>query len=59
MKKAQRLDKVLSMSGYGTRKEVKKLVKLGAITVNDELITQPATRVKPYQDLIQVFGETL
>lgn len=31
-----RIDKMLANLGYGSRKDVKKLLKDGAITVNDE-----------------------
>ena len=34
----ERLDKVLSNLGYGTRKEIKQVVKKGFVTVNDEKV---------------------
>ena len=33
-----RIDKILSNIGYGSRKEVKKLLKSGAVKVNERLI---------------------
>jgi 16S rRNA pseudouridine516 synthase len=35
-----RLDKLLASSGFGSRKDVKKLVKARAVTVNGELAKQ-------------------
>ena len=46
-KKSQRLDKVLSHVGIGTRKEIKKLVKAGRVRVNDEPATDPGMHVFP------------
>ena len=39
-----RLDRYLSELGYGTRKEVKKLVAQGIVTVDGETITDPGFR---------------
>lgn len=36
----ERLDKVLSNLGYGTRKEIKQVVKKGFVTVNDEKVKE-------------------
>jgi 16S rRNA pseudouridine516 synthase len=53
-KKSQRLDKVLSHVGIGTRKEIKKLVKAGRVRVNDEPATNPGMHVFPFEDQIEV-----
>lgn len=39
-----RLDKYLCEAGYGTRSEVKKLLRSGVVTVNGEKITRPETK---------------
>lgn len=57
MEKAQRLDKVLAMSGYGSRKDVKKLVKQGAVTVNGESVTDAGAPVRPGADDLRVFDK--
>ena len=36
-----RLDKFLTEMGFGTRSEVKKLLKTKQITVNGEVVTKP------------------
>lgn len=55
----ERLDKVLSNMGYGTRKEVKALVKHGEVSVNGELAKDSAQHVIPETDEIYVTGEKL
>lgn len=57
--KTERIDKVLSLSGYGTRKEVKKLIKLGAVSVNGEIVNEPKFHVDPVNDTIRVSGKDL
>lgn len=58
-KSTERLDKVVSMSGYGSRKDVKKIIKQGKVTVNGRIVTETATPVDPAVDLICVFGQPL
>ncbi|WP_422657637.1 pseudouridine synthase [Paenibacillus sp. EC2-1] len=53
----QRLDKVLSNMGYGSRAELKKMVKQGGIVVNGTLAKDPGMHVDPYLDAIEVEGE--
>lgn len=53
----ERLDKVLSNMGYGTRKEVKAITKSGEVTVNGVLIKDSSTHVNPYEDEIVISGE--
>lgn len=55
----QRLDKVLSNSGYGTRKEVKKIIKQGSVMVNNSVVLDVGTKVDPETDIIEVAGRTL
>ncbi len=54
-----RIDKVLANLGYGSRKEVKKLLKDGSVTVNDEKIKDAKQHVDPEKDLIRINGETV
>ena len=44
---AMRLDKLLSQCGFGSRKDVKALLKQKTVTVDGEVITQPETHVNP------------
>jgi len=57
--KRERLDKILSMSGFGTRKDVKKLIKQGAVTVNGKTVNDAGEKVYPETDAIRVFGDNL
>ena len=52
-----RIDKLLSNSGYGSRKEVKQLLKSGSVFCNDSKITDAKKHVDPAKDLITVNGE--
>lgn len=52
MEKIERLDKVLSNMGFGSRKDIKKALKDGLIKVNGEVISKNGVKVKPYEDEI-------
>lgn len=52
-----RLDKLLANMGYGTRKDVKQLLKNGAVRVNDEVMKKPNVHVNPENDVITCLGE--
>ncbi len=49
-----RLDKYLSNSGYGSRKEVKFLIKHGQVKVNEQIIKDDSFHVMPEKDLVFV-----
>lgn len=49
-----RLDKFLSSSGNGTRKEVKQLIKDKRIYVNDMLVKAPSLIIDEYKDIIKI-----
>lgn len=57
--KRERLDKVLANMGFGTRKEVKQLVKQGAIAVDGEIADDPGMHVIPEEQEITVDGESI
>jgi 16S rRNA pseudouridine516 synthase len=52
-----RIDKLLANSGYGSRKDVKKLLKSGAVLCNDVKIADGKAHVDPEKDQITVYGE--
>lgn len=54
-----RLDKFLADCGTGTRSEVKKLIKSGAVTVEGVEKIKPETVVDPQKSDVFVFGEKL
>lgn len=54
-----RLDKLLAHSGFGTRKEVKDIIKKGYVIVNDIVVKKDKFQVDPYHDQIMVDGEII
>ncbi len=54
-----RIDKLLANMGFGTRKEVRQLLKNGAVRVNDQVIKKSNVHVNPENDQITCLGETV
>lgn len=52
-----RIDKLLANMGYGTRKEVKKLLKAGVVKVDGMTIKDAKTHVDPKTQVVTVWGE--
>jgi 16S rRNA pseudouridine516 synthase len=52
----QRLDRVLAHLGFGTRKEVKALVRSGRVRVNSTVVRDAGAHVDPVRDDIAVDG---
>ncbi|MCR5217867.1 pseudouridine synthase [Treponema sp.] len=59
LKESERLDKILANEGFGTRKEVKRIIHSGAVTVNGVSLTQESAHVNVYKDEIIVEGRKL
>jgi len=55
----ERLDKVLSNMGIGSRKEVKALVKSGEVLIDGKPARDAGMQVDPYQNQIIVCGQPL
>ena len=51
-----RLDKLLCHEGYGTRKEVKKLIRSKCVSVNHVIVTKDDLKVNELTDLVEVDG---
>lgn len=51
-----RIDKLLGELGYGTRTELKKALKTGAVRVNDQVIRDGGFHVAPEDDRIEYRG---
>jgi len=54
-----RIDKILANIGYGSRKEVKKILKNRVVIVNGQTVTDAKTHVDPKKDEITVYGEKI
>lgn len=52
-----RIDKLLANMGYGTRKEVKKLLKAGVVEVDGMTVKDAKTHVDPKKQIVTVWGE--
>ena len=57
MSKKQRIDKVLTNLGYGSRSELKKICKNGLVKVNGKVINNPGVQVDVENDEIIFNGE--
>lgn len=57
MGKTQRVDKILSHMGYGSRSEIKRLVKQGAVAVGGKTIKDSGLQVDPELIAITVEGQ--
>lgn len=59
MEKRQRLDKILSNMGFGSRKDVKKHIKDGIVKVNNKIILDNKMKFDPYKDEIYIGEEKI
>ena len=59
MSNRQRLDKVLSNFGFGSRKEIKSAVKAGLVTIDGIIAKDSAAYVDPDENVIEMNGERL
>ena len=54
--KALRLDRLLANMGYGSRSDVKKLIRSGKVTVNGEVQRDEAEHIRPDHDRVSIAG---
>nr|WP_295970962.1 pseudouridine synthase [uncultured Bacillus sp.] len=54
-----RIDKMLANLGFGSRKEVKKLLKDGAVTINERVVKDAKEHVNPCEDIVTLYGEVI
>ncbi|MBW9147013.1 rRNA pseudouridine synthase [Clostridium sp. CM027] len=55
----ERIDKILSNLGHGTRKEVKALLKKGKIEVDGVIVSDNTMKIDPDKAVIKVAGEEI
>ncbi|MBU3112087.1 pseudouridine synthase [Clostridium lacusfryxellense] len=55
----ERIDKILSNLGHGTRKEVKAILKKGKVEVDGVIISDNAMKIDPDKAIIKVSGEEI
>lgn len=54
MSSKERIDKILSNLGYGSRKDIKKIIKKGFISIDGEIIRDNSLKIDPYNAIIRV-----
>lgn len=54
-----RVDKFLAHNGFGSRKEVKQLIKERVVYLNDEVVMTPKTLVDINNDVVRVYDEII
>lgn len=59
MKNSQRLDKVLSNFGYGTRSEIRRIVKDGSVKVDGNVVNDSSMHIDPESSVIEIEGKIL
>ena len=59
VKPSIRLDKMLAHEGYGTRSDVRRLVREGVVTVNGRTASDPGMHVRPEEDEVLVRGRAV
>jgi 16S rRNA pseudouridine516 synthase len=52
-----RIDKMLANLGFGSRKEVKKLLKDGAVRINGAVVKDAKEHLNPNSDIVTINGE--
>ena len=55
----ERLDKILTHSGFGTRKDAKRILRKGLVTVNGEVVRDFDFKLDLEKDEVAVDGEIL
>lgn len=55
--KMMRLDKYLAHANFGTRKEVKKMIRSGLVEVNDAIIKKDDYKIDETKDIVKLDGE--
>lgn len=55
----ERLDKILANLGYGSRKDVKKIIKNGKVEIDGKLIKDNNYQLDPMKNTIKVDGEEI
>lgn len=54
--KKMRLDKILGNMGYGSRKDLKKIIKNGLVKVDGDVVVKGSIHVDPYENNIEING---
>ncbi|WP_029450995.1 pseudouridine synthase [Clostridium algidicarnis] len=55
----ERLDKILSNLGYGSRKDIKSLIKKGNIMIDKEVAKDNSIQIDPNKSIIEINGQEI
>ncbi len=55
----ERLDKILSHVGRGSRKDVREIIRKGLVKVDEEVVCDPGFKVDPEKNVIEIDGDIL
>ena len=55
----QRIDKLLSHQGFGTRKDIKKLLRQADVFLNGKQIYDPSITIDPQTDVLTIDDEQI
>lgn len=55
----ERIDKILAHEGFGSRKDIKKLLRSAEVLLNGKQIFDPGTQFDPENDIITIDGEEI
>jgi 16S rRNA pseudouridine516 synthase len=55
----ERLDKLLTMQGLGSRSDVKEIIRRGRVKINGKLCSDPGQKTDPEKDVVQVDGQAV
>lgn len=58
-RQSERLDKILSHMGIGSRSEIRKMARQGNITVNGIVVKDSGKHIVPQEDVVQVDGQVV
>ncbi|HOP99729.1 MAG TPA: pseudouridine synthase [Acetivibrio clariflavus] len=59
MRETKRVDKILSNLGFGTRKQIKQLIKNGEVKVDGQVINDSGMHIDPKKSQIEISGQRL
>lgn len=55
----ERIDKLLAHEGFGSRKDIKRLLRVSEVLVNGKQIFDPGAQINPDADIITIDGEEI
>ena len=55
----ERIDKILAHEGFGSRKDIKKMLRSSEVLVNGKQIFDPGTQIDIEKDIITIDGEEI